>query len=479
MPENGLIIQNGTVYDPENSVKGEIADILISGGRFVDKLDEHKAKVIEATGMIVMPAGVDIHTHIAGSKVAAFQKTGKIPSPRETGIIYAKMGYLMATEPAMFPAEAAQVHKELAQIPFIDKATLLLLGNDEKTLDYAAEKDTESLVAHISQQLTETKAYGVKATDPGGAAALHSKKEICSIDDVIPGYGMTQGELVSSMITACSRLRLPHPLHLHISGLGLPGNYENALASLKYSPLHLAHLQFYSYGGEDWKTFTSEAEQVATEANKRSGVTFDIGQVVFGESVTVTADEALERRLAKLGGSGHYTYRMDSGVNAIQWACGLELALHTKDPRKVFISTDSPNGGSFTSYPKIIAWLMDKKYREATMKACHRWAAERTTLPSIDRELTLEEIAVMTRAGPAKRLGLEASLSTGAEANIALYRLKSDETSGKKIEQAFSSVAYTIKRGKIVVKDGKIVSEPAGRTFMVKFGKQKTTIEEA
>jgi formylmethanofuran dehydrogenase subunit A len=479
MPERDLIIRNAAVYDPENRVNGEIADILISGGVFVDTLNEKKAKIIDSTGMIVMSAGVDIHTHIAGSKLSAARKAGKIPSLQETGRLYAKLGYLQATEPAVYPAEAEEVHKDLSRIPILDKTTLLLLGNDEKVLQYAAAKDTGTLTDHIASALSQAKAYGVKATDPGGAASLRSGKEIRALDDMVPGYGVTQGDLVSALITACSRLKLPHPLHLHTSGLGLPGNYENALNSFKYSPVHLAHLQFYSYGGEDWKTFSSEAEKIASEANRRADVTFDLGQIVFGESVTVTADEALEKRLTKLGGTGHYNYRMDSGVNAVQWAAGLELALHTKDPWKVFISTDSPNGGPFTSYPKIIAWLMDKRYREKTMDECHKWAKERTTLPSLERELTLEEIAVMTRAGTAKRLGMSASLSVGAEANIALYRLKSGETSGKRIEQAFSSAAYLIKEGTIVVKDGEVVKSPAGRTFMVKVGRQKTTIEEA
>jgi formylmethanofuran dehydrogenase subunit A len=276
---------------------------------------------------------------------------------------------------------------------------------------------------------------------------------------------MTQSELVSALTKACVRLKLPHPLHLHISGLGLPGNYENALAALKHTQLHLAHLQFYSYGGDSWKTFSSEAEKVAAEANKKPDVTFDIGQVTFGDSVTITADEALEQRLKKLGDVGHYTYKPTSGVNSIQWAAGLELALHTKDPWKVSLSTDSPNGGPFTSYPKIIAWLMDKEHRDQQLAACHPWASQRTTLPSIGRELSLQEVATMTRAGPAKRLGLSASLEIGSKANVALYLLKPDEKSGKKVEAAFASAAYLIKAGEIVVKDGEITKEVAGKTL--------------
>ena len=57
-----LIIRGGCVYDPINGVNGEVMDICISGGKVVEKVDEAKAKVIDASGMLVMPGGVDIHS---------------------------------------------------------------------------------------------------------------------------------------------------------------------------------------------------------------------------------------------------------------------------------------------------------------------------------------------------------------------------------------------------------------------------------
>lgn len=65
-----LLIKNGYVYDPTNKIDGEKIDIAIKNGKVVEasKLSK-KAQVIEATGMVVMPGGVDIHTHIAGPKV--------------------------------------------------------------------------------------------------------------------------------------------------------------------------------------------------------------------------------------------------------------------------------------------------------------------------------------------------------------------------------------------------------------------------
>ena len=64
-----ILIKNGTVFDPINNIDGEIIDIAISKGKIVDKVDESNAEVIDASNKIVLPGGVDIHSHIAGPKL--------------------------------------------------------------------------------------------------------------------------------------------------------------------------------------------------------------------------------------------------------------------------------------------------------------------------------------------------------------------------------------------------------------------------
>ena len=66
-----LIIKNGIVYDPLNGINGEKKTIYIRDGEIVEKAEESNSKIIDASGMIIMPGGVDIHSHIAGAKVNA------------------------------------------------------------------------------------------------------------------------------------------------------------------------------------------------------------------------------------------------------------------------------------------------------------------------------------------------------------------------------------------------------------------------
>ncbi|MBU4266314.1 MAG: formylmethanofuran dehydrogenase subunit A [Candidatus Altiarchaeales archaeon] len=497
-----LVIRNGRVFDPLNGVNGEVKDVFISGGKIAAKAQKN-AKTIDASGKAVFPGGVDIHSHFAGAKVNMgrlfrpedhlgneIPARGKfragsgfiVPSTWATGYKYAEMGYTTVNEPAVPPLTAIHTHEEFIDTPIIDKLGLLLLGNNHQLIEYISKGEKEKATSLIAWMLSRTKTYGIKAANPGGTFAWGWGKNVKSLDDPVPYFEVTPAEIIKELIRINRELKLPHTVHLHTNNLGHPGNFETALKTMKFSPLHITHLQFSSYGGDSWKTFSSEAEKLARAVNGNKGISIDLGQVVYGDVTTMTADAPFEFGLSLInrqkwsngdienetsGGVVPYYYSRKSGVNSVQWTIGLELALRIKNPWQAFITTDNPNAGVFTHYPKIIAWLMSKKYRDQTMERSHKWASSRTGLGSLDRELTLEEIAIMTRAGPAKRLGLDLSLKEGNPANIAIYDISPEERDGKKIEKAFSSALYTIKDGKIVVKGGEVVDSSVGKTYYV------------
>jgi formylmethanofuran dehydrogenase subunit A len=127
----------------------------------------------------------------------------------------------------------------------------------------------------------------------------------------------------------------------------------------------------------------------------------------------------------------------------------------------VFFTTDHPNGAPFTSYPEIFALLMDKDVRAEWIARLPKEAVAVTTLPSLTREYTLSEIATMTRAAPAKLLGLpdRGHLGPGARADVALYR------PGKDIAQMFRAAARVYKDGDLVVRDGVVTRYRFGRAL--------------
>jgi formylmethanofuran dehydrogenase subunit A len=156
-------------------------------------------------------------------------------------------------------------------------------------------------------------------------------------------------------------------------------------------------------------------------------------------------------------------YRRRNVVNATQWCIGLELLLLIEDPWQVFLTTDHPNGGPFTAYPEIIRLAMDRQYRADALAQLPTAVRKRTVLAELNREYSLSEIAVITRAGPARALGLEnkGHLGVGADADIALYVPQADPAA------MFAHARYVIKGGQIVVRDGQWVATPPGQTLCV------------
>jgi formylmethanofuran dehydrogenase subunit A len=113
------------------------------------------------------------------------------------------------------------------------------------------------------------------------------------------------------------------------------------------------------------------------------------------------------------------------------------------------------------------------------LKKVSQKATTATTLKDLDRELTLNELCIMTRAGTAKCLGLKdrGHLGVGAKGDVAIYKIDPNKYDGAGIEKAFTNTAYTIKDGEIVVKDGEIVASPMGVTIMAE-GKIDNSIYE-
>jgi formylmethanofuran dehydrogenase subunit A len=521
-----LLIKNGIVYDPFNGINGEKMDIAVKNGKIIERVNEMKAKIIDASGMIVMPGGVDIHSHIAGAEVnagrllrpedhvkdvepkTAITRSGvghSIPSTFTTGYRYARMGYTTVMNPAMPPLEARHTHEELDDTPMIDKATYPLLGDWWFVLEYLRDDMVEECASHVAWMLAATKGYAIKIVNPGGLEAWGFGRNVRDLFDPIPHFNITPEEIVRGLCKVNKLLNLPHTIHVHTNNLGKPGNYQTTLDTMKCVEslatenkpvLHVTHCQFSAFKGEDWVTLRSGAEEIARYVNNHSHVTLDMGQVIFTDTTTMTADGPFQFRLYQLTGNkwmNHdvetetsagivpFKYKRKSFVHATQWSIGLELALLIKDPWKIYLTTDHPNGGPFISYPRIISWLMSGVAREKTMKRISKKARRNSLLPSISREYSLYEIATVTRAGQAKALSLKQKghLGIGADADIAVYNLNPEVVDPskkyKKLRRAFKKAAYTIKNGDIVVKDGEIVKPVMGKTFWVNVNTVKSS----
>jgi formylmethanofuran dehydrogenase subunit A len=486
-------ISGGAVHDPANGVDGEVRDVCLRDGRVVADVGA-EARRIDARGMVVMPGGVDIHAHIAGPAVNAARKLspeerredpvdrcellrsgtgGLVPSTFVTGHRYAMLGYTTVVEAAAPPLAARHVLAELRDTPLIDKLFLVLMGNNQVLFELirdAGGASSQPLRDAIAWWLNATGGYGVKLVNPGGVEPWkQSNGNVHALDDAVPGYEVTPRQILDAIGGAVDELRLPHPVHVHANNLGVPGNADTTLETMRTlagRQAHFAHLQFHAYGGKPEGQPRSRAPELVDYLAEHPELTADVGQVMFGDAVTMTADAPVSAVLRDIGhgkwlnhdtevetgcGIVPYTYRAGNYVHALQWGIGLELFLLNRNPWQVMLSTDHPNGGSFLSYPKLIRLLMDRAFREDQMARANQRAIGRTALPDgLEREYTLNEIAIITRAAPARRLGLahKGHLGVGADADVTIYHDRADR------EEMFAAPRYVIKGGEVAVDDG-------------------------
>jgi formylmethanofuran dehydrogenase subunit A len=514
-----LRITGGEIYDPSNGVNGEVRDIWVAGGKIVappqSEREREEAQVIDAAGAVVMAGGVDIHSHIVGAKVnggrkfrpedhreherlrTAITRSGAgytTPTTFMTGYMYAEMGYTTVIEAATAPIVARHSHEELDDTPMLDKGFYVTMANNHFVMRGLGEGRRDEARDYVAWLLDATKGYGIKMVNPGGVENWKWGSNVEGLDDEVIGFNVTPRKILTGLADIAAELGLPHPIHVHTINLGTTGNYRTTIETMEAMEgrqIHLCHIQFFSYKGKRGQVMRSAAREVAEAVNRHENVTVDIGQVLFGPATTMTSDGPLEYKLHKLsgnkwlnddveaeGGGGvvPMQYKAANVANATQWAIGLELFLLLEDPWRLYLTTDHPNGGPFFLYPHLIHLLMSKDFRAEQLSKINARVAQRSILAQLEREYSLYEIAIMTRAGTARRLGLvnKGHLGVGADADITIYNKDLDD-----IEGMFGRPRYVIKGGLLVVRDGQVVQAVQGRTLVVRASWDKRILEQA
>ncbi|MEP6475467.1 MAG: amidohydrolase family protein, partial [Gemmatimonadota bacterium] len=129
---SSLRIQGGKVHDPANGIDGAVQDICILDGRIVAALPAD-APIMDASGLVIMAGGVDIHSHVAGGSCNHVRRLlpeehmadpapaphlvdgepqprsgtgGTVPTTFTTGYRYAGLGYTTVFDAAVPPISA-------------------------------------------------------------------------------------------------------------------------------------------------------------------------------------------------------------------------------------------------------------------------------------------------------------------------------------------------------------------------------------
>ena len=203
---------------PTNNVDGVVGDIWIVDGKIVSPpADFGGFNTIDAAGRTVMAGGIDMHCHIAGSKVnsgrqlqpeqsRAFAEAsrridgqflhsgsaGSVPTIFTTGYKYTGLGYTTCFDAAITPMGARQAHFEFDQIPNVDTGFFSLIGNNHYAMHCAAIGDQAGLESFLGWLMNRVGAYAPKIVKPGAALSFGNRKtkpeNATDLDQSIDGF---------------------------------------------------------------------------------------------------------------------------------------------------------------------------------------------------------------------------------------------------------------------------------------------------
>lgn len=505
-----LSIKNGLVFDPLNEISGEKKEILIEKSKVVDKFSSQEdIKEIDASGKTVIPAAIDIHAHIAsqqvnwarllGSKNRKFIETWNRLTLKNIAVDYISNGYTFIIDANVYPSLSKQTIFDFSNLPVLDKGMLLNVSNLWVLEDEFQRVKTEEISYFISDILAMCKGFGIKAYNPFEAESWNFKELRDNIEQGGRLYNFSSLDVYKNLTNAVENLKLPHSVHAHIEGYENKvgkNNLKIILENIKLSDIvrekekpterdqifHLAHANSYNIDGDN--------SELLSIINSNNYIDLDLGFIGFDDiNPLITSDRRLInnhmkkengeikviRTANETEGDSFVSFRKFDKKNrdhCMLWANSLELALKTENKWQIQLSFNFPHYSHVKNLPKIVSWLISVKARENLMKNMNSEFLNDTSLNEITDILTFNDIITITRASPAKSLGIsemKGNISPGADGDVNIIDIDLDEIDISKeydkVEKSLENIEYVIKGGKIIKKKDKIDLESNGKIF--------------
>jgi len=180
------------------------------------------------------------------------------------------------------------------------------------------------------------------------------------------------------------------------------------------------------------------------------------------------------------------TFNKKNKLDCMLWANAIELALNIKNKYQIQMSVNFPNYANITDMPDIASWLMNNEARMEFMKDMNSDFQNKTILKESSDVLTFSDFIIITRASPAKSLGIESikgNLSQGADGDINILDINMNEIDLSKdyndLKKSLENIDHVIKAGEVIKKQDKIDMNHKGKIFWSKGtleNKDKVTI---
>ncbi|MBD3255914.1 MAG: amidohydrolase family protein [Candidatus Lokiarchaeota archaeon] len=510
-----ILIKNGLVYDPLNNIEGEVIDIHAENGQIVEKFsNQNDVREIDAKGKTVVPGAIDIHAHIAsqqvnwarllGTKNEAFKKLWKGITLDDIARDYVSNGYTFIVEANIFPSLSNFAIFNFQQLPVLDKAMLLNVSNLWALEDEYQRKKTEDAAGFISDLLTKTKAFGLKVYNPFENEKWNFNVLREDLAEKGTLYNFSAVDVYKILAETNEMLKLPHSIHAHVEGYESQQgktNLELILNEIKSLSLnnpsntngsrsqifHLAHASAYNLDGEN--------DTLIKFFNSNSEFDLDLGVLSFNEiNPLITSDRRLFKHLSNQSpGEGNKkiiksavefegdyfvslrSFSKKNKSHCVQWANSLLLALKITNKWQIQLSYNFPNYSHINNSADIAAILTSSRAREDFMKEMTDDFSNKNAIKGDLQNMTFNEYIIVSRASPAKSLGLghiKGNFGVGADADINIIDIDAQnldlEKNYSELKSALSDINYVLKGGNVVKQNDKIDLSAHGQIFWSK-----------
>lgn len=488
--ENKLLVKNGIVYDPVNHIEGEVKDILIESGKIVSKFsNDVDVQEIDASGKTVVPAALDIHTHVAsqqlnwarliGTHNKQFLSYWKGLTLEHIARSYLANGFTFVLEANVYPSLSKHTIFDLTRIPVLDSAFLLNISNFWP-LELEFQRGlVEDGAAVLSYLLKEVKAFGIKAYNPFESENWNWKLERENLNEKGRLYNFSPMDVYINLLKFVEDLGLPHSLHTHVEG------YESDIGKTNLNELlekinglglsskgsrtqifHLAHASSYAKDGDN--------SGLIDFYNTHQNYDLDLGFIGFNSvNPLVTSDRRLINNLTKETNSYQVVrfatefegdlfaslrkFEKQNYNHCNIWANAYELALKIKNKWQLQLSINYPNYADVLDIPEIASLLLSNSARKDYMSDMNKEFLKKHSLVSEDQSLSFQDLITITRASPAKSLGIshiKGSLNEGNDGDLNIIDLNplemNLEKDYKQTRDSLSHIEYVIKAGRII-----------------------------
>ena len=490
-----LLIKNGLIFDPLNNIEGEKKDILIESGKIVEKFTNNTdVKEIDANGKTVVPSAIDIHTHVASQQInwirllgandRVFKEIWQGLTLENIAKNYVSMGYTLIIEANVFPSLVKQTTFNFQQMPVLDKAMLLNISNFwPLELEFQRGKINEMAV-FLSDLLSKTYSYGFKIYNPFESEEWNFNDLREDITKSGRLYNFSPIDVYENIIKCVESLGLPHSAHAHFEGyetekgksnlflvlakiksLNLESNQKNGSDIKRDQIIHIAHANSYAFDGDN--------ENLINCFNGNLSLSADLSFIGFNQinplvtsdrrlihSLNVVNPKALISSAVEFEGDSFATFRnlsKDNYNNCILWANAIDLALNVKNKFQLSFSLNFPNYANITDIPEITTLLISSKARDKFMEGMNKSFLSDNVLLNNDKVLNFTDLVCLTRASPAKLLGIgsiKGNLGSGADADINILDININEID---LSQDYEKFKNSLRNLDFVIKSGKVV----------------------